>query len=109
MTLIHHYVYSISQLVPGFVTVIFKEMVSTKIAADYIQQAIQDWKTQGLPGEPPKHVLDHIRQQRFQNQFEMKFLIHEWNKRKLSIGDEVKINMPLQLDDVITVEPEMGV
>ena len=108
MTTIPHYVYSINQMNEQFVIVTFRQTVSTESMASYLNQAKADWKTQGLPGECPQNALDQIREDRFKNEFQMRFPFHEWANRNLRINDPVEINMPLRLEDIKSTKKETG-
>ncbi len=108
MTLITHYVSSISQQ-EDFVWVIFKEKVSNDSMAKYLDKAAESWKGQGMPGKMPLSVMNQLREQRFKNEFEMKFPYILWTKRNLKIHDTVEINMPLQLSDIKTKHHDLGV
>jgi len=108
MTKISHYIYSINQLNEEFVMVTFRQTVSTKDMASYLNKAKSDWKAQGLPGECPQSALNQIREDRFKNEFQMRFPFHEWSNRNLRINDPVEIDMPLRLEDIRTVKKETG-
>lgn len=106
---IRHYVSSITQENDSVIVVIFKEKVSTETMKEYLDQAQKDWTEQGLPDKIPIHVLNNIRNQRFQNEFMMKFPVYDWKKNELKIHDEVTIDMPLLLSDVVKVESDSGI
>lgn len=108
MTKISHYVSSISQK-EDFVWVSFQEIVTPKSMALYLNDAAKSWKEQGLPGEIPQHTINQLREQRFKNQFQMKFPFPQWAKRNLKILDKVEIDMPLQLKDIISVGTDEGI
>lgn len=102
MTKISHYVSSINQK-NDFVWVKFQEIVSNETLVKYIDDAKKAWKDQGLPGELPQSTIDQLRTQRFKNEFEMRFPFVDWAKRNLRIQDKVEIDMPLKLDDIISI------
>jgi len=108
MTKIEHYVSSINQK-DDFVWVKFQEIVTPDSMAKYLADAQASWTEQGLPGKLPQNTTDLLRQQRFKNEFEMKFPFVEWSIRNLKIHDKVDIDMPLQLKDIITVGTEDGI
>jgi len=115
MTKIRHYIHSVEiNQRQDQIKVIFREKTDPEEMAKYVKTAIDDWKKQGLEHmglgqEPPKDVLDQIRQQRFKNEFMMVFPRNEWDRRGLQIFDEVEIDMPLQLSDIESIQPEVGV
>lgn len=108
MTVILHYVHSISQE-EDFVKVIFREIPSNEMVLDYIKHIKSEWDRQQMPGDISLETLNQVKNSRFKNEFMMKFALHQWNQRGLRILDQVKIDMPLQLDDIKTVVPDMGV
>ena len=108
MTKILHYVSSINQK-DEFVWVLFKEKISNDNLIKYLADAAQAWKDQGMPGSIPQSTLDLLREQRFKNEFEMKFPFIQWAKRNLKIHDQVEIDMPLQLNDIISVGTDEGI
>ncbi len=108
MTKINHYVSSINQK-DKFVWVKFQEIVTNETLIKYLDEAAKAWKEQGLPGNIPQSTLDQLREQRFKNEFEMKFPFVDWAKRNLRIHDKVEIDMPLQLKDIISVGMDDGV
>lgn len=108
MTKILHYVSSINHK-DDFVWVLFQEIVSADSLAKYLNDAKKAWKDQGMPGEIPQHTIDQLRQQRFKNEFEMKFDFPAWSQRNLRIHDKVEIDMPLQLEDIVSVGTEDGI
>jgi len=59
-------------------------------------------------GNIPLDVMVQLREQRFKNEFEMRFPFYEWSNRNLKIHDRVEINMPLQLSDVQLIDQDIG-
>ena len=108
MTKILHYVSSINHK-DEFVWVKFQEIVTPESMANYLQDAQDSWTNQGLPGNIPQNTIDQLRQQRFKNEFEMKFPFVLWQKRNLLIQDKVEIDMPLQLTDILSVGMDEGI
>ncbi len=108
MTKITHYVSSINHK-DEFVWVIFKEIVSNESMAKYLDDAKKAWKKDGMPGELPLNLMTSLREQRFKNEFEMKFPYVLWSKRDLRIHDKVEIDMPLQLKDIISTGTDEGI
>lgn len=109
MTKIDHYVSGIHACSNDekCIVVVFTEINPPSKMAEYIAEAITSWKHEGLPGEPPKRALDMIRQDRFpHNDFKMHFSFADFSNRKLRINDQVVIDMPLQLSDVVTKETD---
>ena len=108
LTKILHYVSSINQK-DDFVWVTFQEIISPGSMANYLEDAVKSWKEQGMPGEIPQRTIDQLREQRFKNEFQMKFPFPQWAKRDLRIHDKVEINMPLQLKDIVSVGIDDGI
>ena len=108
MTKILHYVSSINHK-EEWVWVSFQEIVSNQTLIQYIEDAKKAWKNQGLPGDLPQSTIEQLREQRFKNEFEMKFSFVLWAKRNLRIHDKVEIDMPLQLQDIKSVGMDDGV
>jgi len=78
--------------------------------AHYLISATKAWKRDGMPGAIPKDMLEVIRKERFKNnEFTMHFPYHEWNNRNLMLNQQVDIDMPLVLSDVLTTEIDEGV
>ncbi len=109
MTLIPHYVSKIFLRDDKVIIVTFQEKVSNDVMKKYLEEAQADWTKQGLPDKIPISTLNQVRNDRFKNEFQMRFPYHLWKQRDLKINDEVQINMPLVLTDVISVEPDIGV
>jgi len=109
MTLIPHYVSKIFLRDDEVIIVTFQEKVSNNVMKDYLEQAQADWTKQGLPDKIPISTLNQVRNDRFKNEFQMRFPYHLWKQRDLKINDLVSIDMPLVLDDVISVKEELGV
>ena len=108
MKKILHYVYSLSEE-NDFVWVLFQEIVTPESMAKYLNDAAKSWKEQGLPGEIPQRTVNQLREQRFKNEFQMKFPFTQWAKRDLKIHDKVEIDMPLQLKDIVSVGIDEGI
>ena len=77
--------------------------------AKYLDDAAKAWDNQGMPGKISLSTMNQLREQRFKNEFEMKFPYILWTKRNLKIHDTVEINMTLQLSDIKTTEHDLGV
>jgi len=108
VTNIQHYVSSINHQA-DFVWVKFKEVVSNDSMRKYIEDAQKAWKQDGMQGKMPIEVIAQLREQRFKNEFEMKFPFIEWAQRDLKIHDKVEIDMPLQLVDIKSVGTDEGI
>ena len=108
MTKILHYVSSINHK-DDSVWVSFQEIVSNNTLIKYINDAKKAWREQGMPGEIPQSTIEQLREQRFKNEFEMRFPFVEWSKRNLRIHDKVEIDMPLQLQDIVSIGVDEGV
>jgi len=112
MTKIRHVIVSISKCDrdQDCIFVKFNELTKPEHMAKYLASAAYSWTRDGMPGTIPDDILDNIRKERFQkNEFTMHFPFLEWQQRNLLLNQQVDIDMPLQLSDVVLIEPEIGV
>ena len=106
---IRHSVAGIENAGNGMVMVTFKEVISNKAMKEYLERAQKDYNSQGFAGNIPIPMLNQIRESRFKNEFRQQFPLAKWELKGLLIGDQVDIDMPLTIDDIVPMNDGFGV